>query len=448
VPNRIAFTQLAVERLKVPDSGRIIYWDKLVPGFGLRVSAPRPGSRDGRKTWIAMYRVAGKPVMETLGTLAQIPKVDRAREAARVSFLRARAGGDPIAERRAEVVRKATEAAAAEAAAQHAVTGRFTAVADRYMREHVERNCAASLIKETRRILERDVKPRWGERTIGEITKGDVNDLLDAIAGKRDRKRRGAEGGAAVQANRTLTRLKTLFRWAVAKDLITADPTEGVHKAVKEIARDRYLDDEEIRLFWAGCDGLGWPFGSLLKMLLLTAQRRDEVGEMQWSELDFAARTWTIPGTRAKNDKAHIVHLCEIAIELLETMPRETVDGRPSAYVFTTTGRAPVSGYSKIKDHLDRHMAGSAPWILHDLRRTATTGMAQLNIAPHVVDKILNHTAGTIRGVAATYNRFEYLPERKAALEAWSQHVADLVGLVRRPAPEAPDNVIELAAVR
>jgi len=448
VPNRIAFTQLAVEKLKPPTIGRTIYWDKLVPGFGLRLSAPRPGSREGRKTWIAMYRVAGKPVMETLGTLAQIPKVDRAREAARASFLRARAGGDPIAERRAEVVRKATEAAAAEVAAQQAVTGRFAAVADRYMREHVERNCATSLIKETQRILDRDVKPRWGERSTGEITKSDVNDLLDVIAGKRDRKRRGVEGGAAVQANRTLTRLKTLFRWAISKDLIATDPTAGVRKAIKEIPRDRYLDDEEIRLFWAGCDGLGQPFGSLLKTLLLTAQRRDEVGEMQWSELDFAACTWTIPGTRAKNGKAHIVHLSEMAIEVLKAMLRLAgVDSRSSPYVFTTTGRAPVSGYSKIKDRLDRHMTGSAPWILHDLRRTATTGMAKLNVAPHIVDKILNHTAGTIRGVAATYNRFDYLPERKAALEAWSQHVADLVGVVR-PAPEAPDNVIELAAAR
>jgi integrase len=384
-----------------------------------------------------MYRVAGKPVMETLGTIAQIPKVEQAREAARASFLRARAGGDPVAERRAEAARIAAETAAA----QEAVTGRFAAVADRYMREHVERNCAPSLIKETRRILERDVKPRWGERPISEITKGDVNDLLDAIAGKRDRKRRGAEGGAAVQANRTLTRLKTLFRWAVAKDLITADPTEGVRKAVKETPRDRYLDDAEIRSFWAGCEGLGWPFGSLLKLLLLTAQRRDEVGGMQWSEVDLPEATWTIPGTRAKNGKRHIVHLCKMAIEVLEAMPQLAVDGQPSAYVFTTTGRAPVSGYSKIKDRLDQHMATSAPWILHDLRRTATTSMAELNVPPHVVDKILNHTAGTIRGVAATYNRFEYLPERKAALEAWGRRIESLV----RPVPR---NVVPLTVAR
>jgi integrase len=437
VPNRITFTQLGVERLKPPIIGRTIYWDKLLPGFGLRLSAPRPGSREGRKSWIAMYRVAGKPVMETLGTLAQIPKLERAREAARASLLRARAGGDPVAERRAEVARKVADTVAA----QEAVTGRFTAVADRYMREHVERNCAPSLIKETRRILERDVKPRWGERPISEISKGDVNELLDTIASKRDRKRRGAEGGAVVQANRTLARLKTLFRWAVAKDLILADPTEGVRKAIKEIARDRYLDDDEIRSFWAGCDALGWPFGDAFKVLLATGQRRDEVGGMEWPELDLAGATWTIPKARAKNGKAHPVHLSKMVIEVLEAAPRLVVDGQPSPYVFTTTGRSPVSGFGKAKDRLDRHMPASAPWILHDLRRTATTAMAELNVAPHVVDKILNHTAGTIRGVAAVYNRFEYLPERKAALEAWGRRIESLV----RPVPR---NVVSLTVAR
>jgi len=240
-------------------------------------------------------------------------------------------------------------------------------------------------------------------------------------------------GGAAVQANRTLARLKTLFRWAVSKGLCDKDPTEGVRKAIKEIPRDRYLEDDEIRAFWAGCDKLGWPFGALLKTLLLTAQRRDEVGGMEWAELDLDKRRWTIPSERAKNGKAHVVHLSELAIEVLTSAPRV------GELVFTTNGKTPVSGFSKVKERLDRHLIGSAPWILHDLRRTATTGMAQLNIAPHVVDKILNHTAGTIRGVAATYNRFQYLPERQAALEAWGRYVESLI----RP---TPTNAVRIAS--
>jgi integrase len=422
----LKLTQAAVEKLSPPASGRIEVWDSLLGGFGLRISAPLAG-KPARRVWQVMYRVKTggkrKLVRETLGTLGEIPKVDQARELARQSMAKARAGTNPVAERKAEAAKE-------EAAA----TTTFEAVADRYMLEHVERNCAASLIRETGRILERDVKPRWGDKQIGEITKGDVNDLIDEIAARRDRKRRMATGGAAVQANRTLARLKTLFRWAASKGLRDGDPTEGVRKAIKEIPRDRYLEDDEIRAFWAGCDKLGWPFGGLLKTLLLTAQRRDEVGGMRWLELDLDKCQWTIPGERAKNGKAHVVHLSALAIEVLTATPRVG-----DTLVFTTNGRTPVSGFSKVKERLDKCMPGSAPWILHDLRRTATTGMAQLNIAPHVVDKVLNHVAGTIRGVAATYNRFQYLPERQAALEAWGRYVESLI----RP---TPTNIVRIAS--
>jgi integrase len=421
----LKLTQAAVERLSPPASGRTEYWDSLLGGFGMRISAPQAG-KPARRVWQCMYRVKvdGKRrlIRETLGTLGEIPKVDEAREKARQSMAKARAGTNPVTERR--------EAAADTVAA---ATTTFAAVADRYMLEHVDRNCAASLIRETGRILERDVKPRWGSRQIGEITKGDVNDLIDEIAARRDRKRLGATGGAAVQANRTLARLKTLFRWAASKGLCDKDPTEGVRKAIKEIPRDRFLEDDEIKAFWSGCDKLGWPFGSLLKTLLLTAQRRDEVGGMRWSEIDLDKCQWTIPGGRTKNSKAHVVHLSALAIEVLEATTRT------ASLVFTTNGKTPVSGFSKVKERLDRHMPGSPSWILHDLRRTATTGMAKLNIAPHVVDKILNHTAGTIRGVAATYNRFQYLPERQAALEAWGRYVESLI----RP---TPSNIVRIAS--
>jgi integrase len=267
--------------------------------------------------------------------------------------------------------------------------------------------------------------------------------LLDGIADR----------GSPVQANRTLARLKTLFKWALDEELIPADPTARVRKVVKEAARDRTLSDDEIRLFWAGCDRLGWPFGPMYQLLLLTAQRRDEVGGVERPEIDIERRLWTIPREKAKNDRTHEVHLSSLAVEILKGLP--TIGDR---YVLTTSGDRPVSGFSKSKDRLDRHMldllcaelveAAKDPdrakiddWILHDLRRTAATGMAKLNIAPHVVDKILNHVSGTIRGVAAVYNRHAYLDERRAALEAWSRHVESLV----RP---SLSNVVELASAR
>ena len=154
---------------------------------------------------------------------------------------------------------------------------------------------------------------------------------------------------------------------------------------------------------------------------------------MESSELCGDQKTWTLPRNKVKNNRAHEVHLCDAAVKVLRSVPR--VGNGP---VFTTNGR-PVSGFSQGKKRLDAAMfkakrdelgdkAAPIPhWILHDLRRTAATGMARLNIPPHVVDKVLNHVSGTIRGVAAVYNRFEYLDERRAALDAWGRYVVDLV---------------------
>lgn len=429
----IKLTQPAVDRLKPPTTGRVEHWDNQLPGFGLRISST------GRKSWIVMYRVSGKLVRETLGSVAVMPKVADARVRARASLQTAARGINPVIERR----ESALEAQSAKARVRLTT---FGAVADRYVREYVETHTKASTIKETKRILDRDVKPLWAERAIWDINRQDVNSVLDAIADR----------GALVQANQTLVRLRTLFRWAVDEELITADPTARVRKRVKETARDRVLTDDEIRYFWAGCDRLGWPFGPMYKLLLLTAQRRDEVGGIEWVELDLETRTWTIPKEKAKNGRAHEVHLSNIVMEIIQGLPQ--IGGEPR-FALTTNGERPVSGFSKSKARLDTFMLdqlraeiaearnGAAakaeidPWILHDLRRTSTTGMAKLNIAPHIVDRILNHVSGTIRGVAAVYNRHAYIEERKAALDAWSRYVESLV----RPGPQ---NVVQLAAAR
>jgi integrase len=238
-----------------------------------------------------------------------------------------------------------------------------------------------------------------------------------------------------------------------------------VKPPTKERSRDRALSDDEIRWFWHSCGELGWPFGPIFKLLLLTAQRRDEVGGMRWSELDLDKRIWTLPRQRAKSDRGHELQLSEGAIDILRALPQIAADGR---LVFTTTGKTPVSGFGNVKRRLDAAMvkarrrslglpeeerefrnatglAANEPlpveipeWTLHDLRRTAATGMARLNIPPHVVDKILNHSGGTIRGVAAVYNRFAYLEERRAALEAWGRYVTELI------APARSTNVIAL----
>lgn len=418
-------TQLAVERLKPPATGRVEYWDSQLPGFGLRVGAPRPGVADGgRRTWQAMYRVRGKLVRETLGTVAAIPKVDAARDLARESMQKAQAGVHPVEDRQ-----RAAQRAEAAAARKRDT---LAAAIDRYLSRYAVKRMRPDYFKETKRTLDRDVKPALGVRPIREITRRDIRELIEAVVDR----------GSPSHANHVLAYLRAMLNWAVSNDLLEANPCDGLKMPAPLVERDRALSDDETRLFWLGCDAIGWPFGPLFKLLLLTAQRRDELAQATWAEFDLDKALWTLPRERTKNDKAHVVHLSVGAVDLLRALPGLGDKG----YLFTTTGTSPVSGFGRARERLAAAIAdlngGEAiePFTLHDLRRTAATGMAGLGIAHHVVDRVLNHTAGAISGVARIYNRHEYSAERRAALEAWACHVERLVN------PAAKSNVIHLAA--
>jgi integrase len=428
-------TDLFAERAKPPARGRIEYFDAAFPGLALRIT------ENGGKSWCAFYRFNGRLRRYTIGRYPAIKPAQARREAA-AALERLREGFDPAEEKRA---RRDLRSPGADS---------FSAVAYDYLDRHLAKNNAASTYREAKRDLEHDALPKWGKRPVAGITRRDVIDLVDGIIAR----------GAEVQANRTLARLRALFNWATEKDRVSVSPVAHMKLPTKEIARDRVLSDDELRWFWAGCEEVDWPFGPLAKLLLLTLQRRDEVASMEWPELNLAGRTWTIPREKAKNKRAHEVHLSDAATAVLRSLPR-VGDG----LVFTTTGETPVSGFSRAKRRLDAAMirarrrsfgmpeedkayhraiklapgkplpAEIASWTLHDLRRTAATGMARLNVPPHVVEKVLNHTSGTIRGVAAVYNRFEYLEERRAALAVWGQYIDNLVS------PIAP-NVVELRA--
>ena len=171
----------------------------------------------------------------------------------------------------------------------------------------------------------------------------------------------------------------------------------------------------------AGGGALGYPFGPIVRLLIMTGQRRNEVAGMRWGELALDESTWTIPKDRAKNKREHHVPLPAVAIDMLRALPRVA----DAEFVFSPRSTAP-SGYSAAKIRLDREIAALndgqeiEPWTLHDLRRTVATEMAELRIAPHVVEAVLNHKSGTIRGVAAIYNRYNYATEKRAALEVWA----------------------------
>jgi integrase len=207
------------------------------------------------------------------------------------------------------------------------------------------------------------------------------------------------------------------------------------------------LSDGEIRLAWRAFEIVGWPFGPIAQLLLLTGARRDEIASAQWAELELDANIWTIAKERSKNGVAHEIPLSGAALRILEALPRIEAGSRPASFVFTTNGRTPPSGFSKARARINAAILEEAtatgqepltPWTLHDLRRTAASGMAGLGIAPHVVEAVLNHRSGTIKGVAKVYNRYNYATEKRAALEQWARRLAAIVG------GKAEDNVVPI----
>src|SRR5262249_36173442 len=207
---------------------------------------------------------------------------------------------------------------------------------------HLRPNKQESTYIKAKRALERDTLPKWRSRPIATIGRRDIIDLIDVIIAR----------GARVQANRTLAWLRALFNWAIEKEHLAVSPVAGMKLPTAEQARDRLLSDDELRWLWAACDEIGWPFGSLVRLLILTAQRRDEVAGMKRSELALAEKTWIIPRERAKNGLVHEVQLSDGAVAILESLP--CIGG--AGLVFTTTGETPVSGFSRAKRQLDEAM--------------------------------------------------------------------------------------------
>jgi integrase len=279
-------------------------------------------------------------------------------------------------------------------------------------------------------LIRKGLVERWRDRPISEIDGYDIHSIVD------ETRRMGAPGlerrsdGVTESRGRAMFAvLSILFRWLAQHRRIDRNPCADVHRPAAATARDRVLSDAEIVKFWAAADSVGGPFGPLLKLLLLTGCRLNEVAGMRRTELSEDGTTWDIPGLRTKNRRPHRVLLAPLARELIAGMTGKR------ELVFTTNGRTPVSGWSKLKKRLDAAMRIPV-WRVHDLRRTAATGMAEIGIPPHIVEATLNHISGAKAGVAGTYNRAAYLPERKAALERWAKHIAGLVA--GKPASVVP----------
>lgn len=387
---RIRLTKSAIDGLPVL-SKETLYWDAGLPGFGVKVT-PK-----GRKVFIVMYRLAGagsRLRKFTIGPYGRIT-LPMARGQAQKIFAARLDGRDPAEEKKQS--------------RRRLIVDRIDELVETYIREHVAQ---AKSWRTTSNRLRRDLIAHWGTKSIHEIRKRDVSDLVGLIA------QRNAHAG-----HRLLKTLKTFFRWCVGRAIIDFSPAEGIVSTYREASRDRLLTDEELAPIILAARQMQSPYGGIIELLALTGQRRNEVAQLRWDELDEKARIWSIPGTRTKNEKTHIVHLSEQAWQVIQSRPKGT-------YVFATSGTKPYSAFAKGKEAIDE-LCGISGWRVHDLRRTVVSGMARLGVPPHVADKILNHQAGTISGVAAVYQRHDFLAERKEALDRWGAHVEQIVEAFR-----------------
>lgn len=270
---------------------------------------------------------------------------------------------------------------------------------------------------------------RWSMRPFSEIDRADIKAVVNearfqGIPGIGQR----TKGSSEARARSLHTALSSLFSWAEGEEFIAASPVTGLKRPDAAIVRDRHLTNDEIIAFWKACDKVGEPFGTIYKLLLLCGARLNEVAGLKWSELHDDV--WHLPKERSKNNRPHVVPLPPAAQALLAGIKR---NGNPADLVFTSTGTTPVSGWSRSKRRLDKAMLSvrkgkaTPPWRIHDLRRTFVTGCIELGILPHVIELTINHVSGHKGGIAGVYNRSELLPDRKAALERWSNHIAGLV---------------------
>ena len=377
-----------IAALKPVAGKRITVFDTVVPGFAVRVT------ERGAKSFVLITRFQGRQRWLTIGPVGAI-RLAEARERARDALSMVRRGIDP--------------------GAKPVVPRTFAMIAGRFVAEYA-RPWNRSW-RETERILDRYATPAWGSRDIVGLSRRDVRELLEAVA--RDH--------GPIMSNRVLSTVRKLFGWALERDIVSINPASGVHPVAKEVSRDRVLSDEELRAFWQATAELAEPWGSFFRVLALTGQRLGEVARMRWEDVDLDRALWTLPAAMNKSGRLHEVPLTEPAVAILRAIPR-----RSGPHVFTTAeGSKPVAGFAKPKARL-------APngWRLHDLRRTFATISARMGIAPHVVEKVLNHSGGTIRGVAAVYNRCAYDAEKRHALDAWARYMTS----------EPTENVVRLSA--
>lgn len=411
----VNLSEETIKRLPAPAKGNCITYfagatiqgAKAPRGFGVRVTA------SGARAFILNYRLRGREHRFTIGAWPDWSAIKAVREARNLRQ-RVDRGEDPLKDREPIPTTKS-----------------ISSVIDDFMTRYV-RNKEKPLrsADQIQSAFERLVKPRIGKIGVYELRRSHVAEMLDKVE----------DEAGPVQADRVRAYLRKALSWYAERDdefnLNAAFVRVGARANPKERARTRVLSDDEIRTIWPLL-GKAETFGALLKVLLLTAQRRDEVANMAFKEIG-ADGIWTIPAERYKTKRSNHVPLSNAARAIIKAQPK--IDG--CDYVFPSSSNTPFSGFGKSKARLDKavlldmrkraregdQVEPPPNWTLHDLRRTAKTLMARAGVRPDISERVLGHV---IAGVEATYDRHSYADEKRDALEK----LAAMIEQILRPAP-------------
>jgi integrase len=351
-------------------------WDLGVVGFGAR-------RQTNLVHYYVRYRHNGQQVVRSIGRHGALTP-DTARARAKQLLGTVAGGTDPFAQ---------------------ALGGEgFGTAVDRYLARKREVLKPTSFFA-TELYLRKAAAPLHGLR-LAQIDRRKIAALLGEIE----------DASGATSRNRARSALSAMFAWAIQEGLTETNPVQGTGKADEGGSRERVLTQEELRKLWRG---LGDDrFSDIVRLLLLTGQRRNEIGKLAWAEVDLAGKQIILPPARVKNGREHCVPLSSQALAILEGLPRRNSSG----FIFADRG---FNDWHIAKQKLDQRV-GFADWRLHDLRRTAATGMGELGVLPHVIEQALNHVSGHKGGIAGIYNRSKMIDAVREGLQKWADHVERL----------------------
>jgi integrase len=384
----VKLTTTTIKSLALPPGAKDkTFWDDELGGFGLRL---REG---GSRTWVVQYDLGGKSRRVTLGPTALLD-LGAARAKAKELLAQVRLGGDPVADKHTR------RAQAAET---------FGALLPRYLIAN-QATWRPQSFKQVERRLQKLARPLH-PLPLTSIDRRTISRLIADIA-----ERNGST--AATNAHGTLC---GYFSWLMREGLLDQSPMLNTNKPEPRPGRERVPTEDELRAVWAALID-GDDYSDIIKLIILTASRRSEIGGLRWDEIDFEREVIEIPGARMKNNRPHLIPLSEPALAILQRR------SRVGDYVFGRGDRIGFQGWSARRRVLDAAIGGSRPdWVLHDFRRLASTVMHdKLRVQPHVVERVLAHV-GHQSGVAGTYNKAEYIVEKRRTLERWADYVLALV---------------------